>query len=240
MLDLTTLWDFDDPASSETRFRQALRAATGRDQHVLMTQLARAVGLQGRYDDALGLLAATTAVDPEVTARIHLERGRLLRSQGRPDEARPELEAAVAAAVGADEVHVDALHMLALVAEREEQTSLHEEALRIARASSELRARDWDASLLNNIGMAHADAGEWHDALAAFENAWGARERQGDASRIRVARWMVAWALRHLGRTGDALAMQRAIKVELEAIGEHDDYVDEEITLLEEAQRTER
>ena len=242
MLDLTLLWDFDDPASSETRFRQALRATTGRDQHVLMTQLARAVGLQGRHDDALGLLAATTAVDPEVAARIHLERGRVLRSQGLVDTARPELEAAVAAAaaVGADEVHVDALHMLALIAKREEQAALHEEALGIARASAELRARDWDASLLHNIGMAHADAGEWHDALAAFENAWGARERQGDASRTRVARWMVAWAMRHLGRTSDALAMQRAIKVELEAIGDHDDVVDEEITLLEEAQRTER
>ncbi|WP_341925595.1 tetratricopeptide repeat protein [Nocardioides psychrotolerans] len=233
MLDLTSLWDFDDPAASEKRFRLAIRGASPRDQHVLMTQLARAVGLQGRYDDGLGLLDATTAVDPEVTARIHLERGRILRTRGLPDEARPELEAAVAAAVGCDEVHVDALHMLALIASREEQSALHEEALRIARASADLRARDWDASLLNNIGMAHADAGEWHDALAAFENAWGARERQGDAGRTRIARWMVAWALRHLDRTTDALLMQRALKAELTAIGEHDPHVDEELAILE-------
>lgn len=236
MPDVTSLWDFEDPESSATRFRLALRGASPRDQHVLMTQLARAVGLQGRDDDALGLLAATTPVDPEVTARIHLERGRILRSRGLPDAARPELEAAVAASVGVDEVHVDALHVLALVAGPGEQRALHEEALRIARASTVLRARDWDASLLNDIGMAHADAGEWHDALAAFENAWGARERQGHAGRTRTARWMVAWAMRHLGRTDDALVMQRAIKVELEAIGEHDHVVDEEIALLEQTQ----
>ncbi len=233
MPNLTALWDFDDPASSETRFRLAMRGAGGRDQQVLMTQLARAVGLQGRYDDALGLLAATTAVDPEVSARIALERGRVLRSRGLPELARPAFEAAVSAAVGVDEVHVDALHMLALVATPEEQPALHEEALRIARASHDMRARDWDASLLNDIGMAHADAGEWHDALAAFENAWTARERQGHAGRTRVARWMVAWAMRHLDRVDDALEMQRSIKVELEAIGEHDRFVDEELALLQ-------
>ncbi|GEP36524.1 hypothetical protein NPS01_01870 [Nocardioides psychrotolerans] len=237
MLDLTSLWDFDDPAASENRLRRAIRGAGARDQHILMTQLARAVGLQGRYDDGLGLLAATTAVDAEVAARIHLERGRILRTRGLLDAARPEFEAAAAAAIGCDEVHVDALHMIALDAPPEVQGALHEEALRIARASADLRARDWDASLLNNIGMAHADAGEWHDALAAFENAWGARERQGDAGRTRIARWMVARALRHLGRTEDALAMQRSIKVELEAIGEEDPHVDEELALLEVARR---
>lgn len=238
MADLNSLWDLDDPRASETRFRLALRAASPREQHVLMTQLARAVALQGRYDDAWGLLDATTAVDLEVAARLHLERGRILRARGQRDAARSELEAAVAASVGVDEVHIDALYSLALVTAPDEQRALHEEALRIARASTDPRARDWDASLLHSIGQAHAAAREWHDALAAFENAWSARERQGHAGRTRTARWTVAWAMRHLDRVTDALAMQRAIKVELEAIGEHDRAVDEEIMLLEAAQRT--
>ncbi|MDP2773587.1 MAG: tetratricopeptide repeat protein [Nocardioides sp.] len=237
MLDVAEMWDFDDPKKSEARFRTALRGADRRDQQLLMTQLARAVGLQGRYDDGLALLAVTQTPDPEIAAWVHLERGRILRSSGSPDKARSEFEAAVRDAVGSDALHIDALHMLALVAEPEEQSALHEEALRMAQTSRDLRARDWDATLLNNIAMAHADAGEWRDALASFELALSSRERQGDAARIRVARWMVAWAMRHLGHTVEALSIQRMLKAELVAIGEADPHVDEEITLLEQAFR---
>ncbi len=84
---------------------------------------------------------------------------------------------------------------------------------------------------------AHADAGEWRDALASFELALSSRERQGDAARIRVARWMVAWAMRNLGHTIEALAIQRTLKSELVAIGAEDPYVDEEIGLLEQSLR---
>ena len=58
MLDVAEMWDFDDPKKSESRFRTALRGADRRDQQLLMTQLARAVGLQGRYDDGLAIGAA--------------------------------------------------------------------------------------------------------------------------------------------------------------------------------------
>ena len=44
---------------------------------------------------------------------------------------------------------------------------------------------------------------------------------------------MVAWALRNLGRTGEALAAQRSLKVDLAAAGREDPYVDEELALLE-------
>jgi tetratricopeptide (TPR) repeat protein len=237
MLDVTEMWDFDDPKASENRFRGAIPGAARRDQQLLMTQLARAVGLQGRYDDGLALLEVTQAPDPEIAAWVHLERGRILRSSGSPEKARPEFEAAVRDSIGSDALHVDALHMLALVADPEDQVALHEEALRIARSSRDPRARDWDATLLNNIGMAHADAGEWIDALASFELALGSRERQGDTARTRVARWMVAWAMRNLGHPVEALAIQRSLKAELVAIGAVDRYVDEEIALLEQAVR---
>ena len=44
---------------------------------------------------------------------------------------------------------------------------------------------------------------------------------------------MVAWTLRHLGRRDEALALQRRLKAELDAVGEVDPYVDEELALLE-------
>ena len=102
-----------------------------------------------------------------------------------------------------------------------------------ARGATDPAARNWDASLLNNLGMTYADAGDWASALAAFEEALAARERIGVVGRTRVARWMVGWALRGLGRRDEALAVQTALKAELEAAGEEDPYVDEELALLQ-------
>lgn len=86
--------------------------------------------------------------------------------------------------------------------------------------------------MLNNLGMTHADAGDFESALASFEEALSARERIGDPGSIRVARWMVGWALRNLGRVDEALAVQRALKEDLDAIGGEDSYVDDELALL--------
>ena len=173
-------------------------------------------------------------VDAEVSIRVALERGRLFRSAGRPDEARPCFEAAVTGArrAGLDALLVDALHMVALVVPAEEQGTLLAEALEVCRTSREPAARRWEASLLNNLGMTHADAGEWEPALAVFEQALAARRVTGKAGDVRIARWMVAWTLRNLGRTGEALAIQRELKAELLAAGETDPYVDEELQLL--------
>jgi tetratricopeptide (TPR) repeat protein len=235
MIDVAALWDFDDPAGSEARLRAAADIAEGADRLVLLTQVARALGLQERYAEGHAVLDDLSVDDAEVATRVSLERGRLLRSGGVPDEARPHFEAAAAGAreAGLEALHVDALHMVALVAPPEDQQRLTEEALVVARSATDPVARDWDASLLNNLGMAHADAGDWPAALAAFEEALAARERIGNVGRTRVARWMVGWALRNLGRRDEALAVQTALKAELEAAGEEDPYVDEELALLQ-------
>jgi tetratricopeptide (TPR) repeat protein len=131
-----------------------------------------------------------------------------------------------------DALLVDALHMVALVVPADEQTALLDEALEAARASSDPAARRWEASLLNNLGMTLAEAGEWEKALALFEQALAARRVMGKVGDVRIARWMVAWALRNLGRSVEALAIQRDLKAELLAAEEEDPYVDEELQLL--------
>jgi tetratricopeptide (TPR) repeat protein len=238
MTDVAALWDFDDPAGSEARFRAAAEEADGAERLVLLTQVARALGLQGRYDEGHAVLDQLAVTDGEVAVRVGLERGRLLRSAGAPDEARPHFEGAARAAqeAGLEALHVDALHMVALVAPPADQQRLTEEALAVARAAQDPAARRWEASLLNNLGMVHADAGEWDPALATFEQALAVREKQGEPGPTRVARWMVGWALRNLGRTDEALAVQTALRAELEAAGEEDPYVDEELALLREGQ----
>jgi tetratricopeptide (TPR) repeat protein len=234
MIDPRPLWDFDDPAASGERFLDVAEHADEPDKTAWLTQYARSLGLQERYDDAHRVLDRLASDDPQAATYLDLERGRVLNSSGRPEQARPLFESAArtAGAAGLDALHVDALHMLAIVAPPEEQHDLNLRALEVARASTDQAARDWDASLLNNIGMTYADAGDFEQALATFEEALAARERIGDAGRTRVARWMVAWSLRNLGRRDQALRMQQALKQELDAIGDSDQYVDEELALL--------
>lgn len=235
MADLHALWDFDDPAASEGRFREAAAAADRPDNALFLSQAARALGLRGEFDAGHALLDTLDRSTPEVSVRIDLERGRLLRSSGEPSAARPHFEAAANVAAGAslEALAVDALHMVALVVPPEEQIAANDRALIAARAASDPVARDWEASILNNLGMCYADVGDFGNALRIFEEALAARVRIGDPARIRVARWMVAWALRNLGRRDEALALQREIKAELDEIGEQDRFVDEELAILE-------
>ena len=73
-MDLDTLWDFDKPADSEQRFRDALAALAdpvGEDALVLRTQLARALALQRRFDESAAELDAVAAVpDPPSLVRV--------------------------------------------------------------------------------------------------------------------------------------------------------------------------
>ena len=48
--------------------------------------------------------------------------------------------------------------MQALVAEPADRLAINERALELATHSRDPAARDWDASLLTDIGMVHADA----------------------------------------------------------------------------------
>lgn len=231
---LRDLWDFDDPAASERRFREHAASSDEPEATYAQTQVARALGLQERYDEGHAVLDGLEPADSEARVRVALERGRLLRSSGDEAGALPRFEEAATAAraVGLEELEVDALHMVALVVAPADRLAAHEVALARARSAADPAARDWDASLLTNLGMTHADAGDHAAALVAFEDALEARRRIGDVPRTRVARWMVAWSLRHLGRVEEARAMQLALKAELDAAGEHDPYVDEELGLL--------
>ena len=97
---LDELWDFGDPVASEARLRAAVEAETDAATRAeLETQVARALGLQERFDEADALLSTLPVASPVVSVRIALERGRLRNSSGAAESARPlfELAAEVAA-----------------------------------------------------------------------------------------------------------------------------------------------
>jgi tetratricopeptide (TPR) repeat protein len=134
---------------------------------------------------------------------------------------------------GLDGLAVDAVHMMAFVdTAAADQIRWAREALAIVEASEQPEAKGWEASLRNNLGYALHQSGEYEAALAEFTKALVLRETAGDEEAVRVARWMVAWTLRALGRADEALEIQLRLEKDCEAAGRPDPYVFEELETL--------
>ncbi len=233
------MWDFADPAASEERFRAAAADETlsNHGRAVMATQLARAMGIQHREDEALAVLAELEAADPgdsdeedaELRARIFLERGRMAAAGERVDDAVPEFTRAVreAALGGSTFVVLDALHMLALNdAGHEEEWAA--EGFDLLEGVRDPRLKRWGVALHNNLGWTKHDGGDAQAALHHFQQAVDAADRYGTSGQQHVARWSVGRALRTLGRTDEALEIQR----ELALARPDDPYVRAEIEAL--------
>jgi tetratricopeptide (TPR) repeat protein len=247
-IDLDPLWDFAKPELSEQRFRSALASATGDDALILQSQIARTYGLRGDFTKAREILESLEprllVAGPEARVRHALELGRTYASAAHPPqsqtaEAKERARAAYLRALEIarrgqlDGLAIDALHMLAFVdTDPADQLKWGQQALAVAEASSQPAAKNWEASLRNNVGYALHQLGRFDEALAQFRQAVVLRERGKDAEATRAAHWMVAWTLRALHRTDDALAIQLRLERECEAAGAPDPYVLEELELL--------
>ncbi len=236
--DWRPLWNFTDPATSEQRFRDErarLEAEAQRDQAAeCRTQIARALGLQRRFDEAhrtLDEVEAMTGLPDHVRVRLLLERGRVLNSSRRSGEARPLFEQAceLASRCGEDDLAVDAAHMIAIVSKGDEAMEWNIRALAMAERSPCPRARRWAGSLHNNLGWSLHALKRFDEALEHFEAALAARIEQQDAAETLVARWCIARCLRSLGRLDEALVIQRDLHAAHEAAGSSDGYVCEEL-----------
>jgi tetratricopeptide (TPR) repeat protein len=230
-------WNFNEPAASEARFRAEL-AKLPPDSGArleLATQIARAQGLQRRFDDANATLdeveKALPGHAPRVSVRYLLERGRVFNSSQRPERAVLLFHAALdqARATGEDFLAIDAAHMLGIAAPPAERLDWNLEAVAMTERTDDARSKRWLASLYNNIGWTYHERGDYARALEYFEKALPLREARGDAEATRAARWSIARALRSLGRYDEALVIQRALLSELQTDGETDGYVFEEL-----------
>jgi len=210
---LRPLWDFDDLDTSEKRLREQLDSETtdsGRAE--VLTQLARIEGLEDRFDAGDKLIDEAVALagdDKAALARIDLERGRLRRSGGDPDAARPVFESAFDTATEAGQTFIaaDAAHMAALVAGgREGFIGWTRRGIDIAETDE--GAQHWLGPLYNNLGWEYFEAGDYQEALDAFERQVAAREDNGDDQGvIEISRYAVGKALRALGRAAEAVPL---------------------------------
>ncbi len=237
--DLQGVWDYDDPAGTESKFRAILTKAEALDDRSyhteLLTQIARAQGLQRQFDEAHRILdEADAMIDGDMhRARVRLlaERGRVFNSSGSAEKAKPCFVEAweLARREGIDGLAVDAAHMIAIVQSGNEALRWDQKALDLANSSSDPDAQRWKGSLCNNIGWSYHSADDFDHALEYFEQALEHRIAQGKADDVRVACWCVAKCLRSLDRVEEALAIQRDLEKQIDDIENPDGYVYEEL-----------
>lgn len=243
--DFEALWDYGNPAATESRFLEALAQAeaTASLDYLaqLETQIARTQGLRADFDTAASWLdrAEARCADAEArgedvrTARVRLllERGRCLNSSGRPADSVPLFEQALAQAeaAGLENLAVDAAHMLGIAVPGADGLDWNLGAIARAEAATDPQARRWLGSLYNNTGWSLHDLGRFDEALDLFEKSLDFRLAQAAAKPIRIAQWCVARCLRSLGRNDEALARQLALRDDFAATGEDDGFVHEEL-----------
>jgi len=237
-------WDYQHPDSTETHFTAILRQAENRhlatynpSYHAqLLTQIARAQGLQGKFAEAQTSLDAAAKIITDEMPSAHI---RYLLEQGRIDNASGKKEEAKALFMDAWEFGrdknlelyaLDAVHMLGIVDVPEKQLEWNLKALQIAEDSWDKRCKAWLGALYNNIGWSYYDMENYQTALEYFEKGLAWRQKKNDAYGTRIAKWAVARTHRSLGHTDIALKMQLELLDEISRLNlPPDGYVHEEL-----------
>ncbi len=235
-----SLWNYDDPKASEERFRSVLdqcrsTALLGSECEVL-TQIARAQGLQRNFDAARDTLRGVRDLLDETTSRARilylLELGRVENSSGNPEASKIHFLEAYRLGVEEHEdfLAIDAAHMLGIVEIGDQSLEWNERAILDAEQTTDPVARGWLGSLYNNTGWTYHNLGKFERAMHMFRRALDFRlEQRGSERNILIARWCVARCLRSLGRLEEALADQHALEEENHALGIEPGFVYEEI-----------
>ena len=235
-------WDYAKPEVSETRFREALRQypAGSREALEIATQVARAQGLQRKFDAAHATLDKIEVELVRVDARVRIRASRAWQA---------------VQFLGIARQGSAAVPQVAEVATRQDG--------RVTRSTRSTRCTCWASPLPSRSGSTgtcahsrwpsarrmrapaagarrstttsagrYSDRGEHASALGYWEKSLAVREASGDQQRTRIARWTVARGYRALGRLDDAERMQRDLAEDNRAAGEEDGYVYEELAEL--------
>jgi len=238
--DFDSWWDYQNPDETEQKFQALLdnpEVPEHQSYHCqLLTQIARTQGLQRNFEQAHQTLAQAKHLieHPNSVEKVRylLERGRVFRSSGNFDEARPLFFEAweLGSRIKEDFHAIDAAHMMAFVEPSEKQLEWNLKALEYVERTDSDKAKRWAGSLYNNIGWTYHDAGEFNKALELFQKALEYMEQRNNTHRIHIAKWCVARALRSLDQIEESLEIQALLLKEIEAKTVPDNgYVHEEL-----------
>jgi tetratricopeptide (TPR) repeat protein len=235
---IDSLWDYNDPAATEARFRELLPQAgelpDRRYEAELLTQLARSLGLQQKFDSAHTVLDGVEPLlgqaGPRVQTRYLLERGRTFNSSGSRDQADSLFLQAWEHAQrhGETALAVDAAHMVAIT-RPSESLEWNLRALEVAEHATDPAARRWRGSLYNNLGWTYFERKQYDSAHRCFDLALTCRVEQGKTRDVLEARWCLAKCLRFEEQVEASLAMQLELEQAWEREGTQDGFVYEEI-----------
>ncbi|KAJ3109962.1 hypothetical protein HDU96_007008 [Phlyctochytrium bullatum] len=198
---IDALWEYSDPKASEIKFADALASLESSPAHAeVLTQLARSLGLQGRFDEARAKLDEAKQEILKLEDQLHesgadydsdlvlielrvararhlLEVGRVANSSGdAPGSVRPFRMAVQTARLGPEDrlqyYELDAIHMLAIVeAETDERIRRANEGLELLEKTSVERSKHWTVPFLNNLGWELHGSGRFEEALEVFKKA---------------------------------------------------------------------
>jgi tetratricopeptide (TPR) repeat protein len=174
MEDFDKLWNYQQPSETERKFRELLPGAKSASNASylaqLLTQIARAQGLQNHFEEAHQTLDEVERMlnDDLKLARVRclLERGRVFNTSGKPAIALPLFMQAheLAAKEKFSRYAIDAVHMVAIV-EPDPAKQVEWNLKGIAQAGADPSQRGWLWSLYNNIAESYALLGNYSSAL---------------------------------------------------------------------------
>lgn len=234
------LWNYNDPAGTEKKFRELLPVLKNSgDQSAylqLLTQTARTQGLQMKFEEAHRLL---DEVEPLLNNDLYLakiryllERGRTFRSSKHVEKSRDLFLQAYELALKhkEDNYAIDAAHMMGIIEPFKEAQEWNELAMKIAENTKDEKAKNWLGSLYNNTAWNYHDNKNYEKALEIFRKNVDWHTKKNSVQQLIIAKWSVARALRSLNKTDEAIDIQLKLIKEIEEKGlEQDGYVYEEL-----------
>ncbi len=239
---ISKLWDYSDPKASEERFRARLAEEEKEnsplaDRMEILTQIARAEGLQQKFDEAHKTLDTVEASLPTlgstlVETRYHLERGRAFNSSGNKEKAKEEfLKALESGKKGGHNYYaIDAIHMMGIADEPTKQLGWTERGIAMAEASTEDRAKLWLGTFYNNSGWTYFGMKEYQKSLDLFIKNEKFAESRNNIKDVQIAKWSQAKMYRFLQQLDTALSIQRSLEIAMQdKTMDEDGYVYEEI-----------
>ena len=235
--DFNTLWKFSDPKGTEASFSALLEPArkSGDASYLLqlLTQIARAQGLQDKFAEAHATLDGVRDLlrDDLKLARVRylLERGRVFNSSGAPEKALPLFVEAYEVANAASETKyaADALHMIAIA-----------EPAPAGKVTWNLRALDyiekhpqekrWLNAVYNNLGEAYLQTQEYAKALDCFQKLVAMSRERNEEPWIYTLK-DISKCLRLLGRNEEACDVIGPVHAALKTKGETDGWLSGEL-----------
>ena len=243
--DLDSLWNPGDALASENAFQAQLPATldlAGKNLALrieLLIQLARSQTVQRKLtearkslDEAENLIARQeTGYPVSVKIRWLLEKGRLHCFEKTPSQARIALAEAwtLAANSGEDYLAVDIAQMMAVAEPAKAQQDWILKAIQLAEQSPQPKAKRWLGSLYASLGWKLYDLRQYEKTLETFQKALSHFKVHGTEREIFLARWSAGKTLRTMGKTEDALAIQKALLAELGISGGRDGRLYEEL-----------